>query len=164
MSELVSIGKITGVFGIKGELKVRSTVDDGVFKGLTELFVDKNALRLRSVRTHKGVWLLAFQGLDTPEDAALLIGKNVSVKTTQLPRPAANEVYWADIEGAKVVDTDGEKVGILADYIETGSHDVFEIKDGDKSWLVSNNPEHVKAIDAVNKIITVSRLGLVEGN
>lgn len=164
MSEnLVSIGRIAGVFGIRGEMKIRPTVDDEVFEGLESLFINETPVAIRSLRKHKENWLLGAKGIDSPEDAALNIGKTVMAAKETLPPPAEDEIYWADIKGASVVDTEGVAVGVLMDYIETGSHDVFEIEgtDGEK-YLISNNPDHVTGIDADSKTVTVKRDGLVE--
>jgi 16S rRNA processing protein RimM len=140
-------------------------VDDEVFKGLKSVMIDGKPLDVLNARFHNGVWLITLQGHAAPEDAAVHVGKTLSIFRDMLPPPAEDEVYWADIEGALVFDEKGREVGKLTGYIETGSHDVFEIQaDNGKVYLVSNNPLHVIKIDPAAGTVKIDRIGLVEAN
>jgi 16S rRNA processing protein RimM len=87
--------------------------------------------------------------------------KTLYIQGSELPKPADDEVYWADIEGFAVVDEQGLAVGKLADYLEIGGCDVFVIEGVDgKEYLISNNRDHVLSIDLHLKLVTVARLGL----
>jgi 16S rRNA processing protein RimM len=161
----LTIGKIAGVFGIKGEMKVRPSVDDEVYEELRLVYISGKPVIVENVRRHKEMWLLLTQGINNPEDAALLVGKTLSISRELLPPASDDEVYWADLEGALVVDEDGGKIGKLSGYVETGSHDVFEISAEDgKEYMISNNPVHVLKIDVAKGLVTVARIGLVEAN
>ena len=166
---LIIIGAVTGVFGIKGELKGKLLVgDERLFKKAKSVaLVDKAGKVFQkdivSVRFHKDSWLVKLSGVDDPDAGLLLKGHTFQVEDSALPPAGADEVYWKDIEGAKVIYTSGSPVGTLADYIETGPTDAFEIVGEDGvSYLISNNPSHVLKIDPETKTVTVDRDGLVE--
>ncbi|MDR2885007.1 MAG: ribosome maturation factor RimM [Deferribacteraceae bacterium] len=164
--ETIEIGEITGVFGLKGDVKVKPFVeDDTIFRKLKSCTLsDGRNMQVTSSKWHADRWLVRFSGIDNPESAMLLRGNKLLISTESLPPTRDDEVYWAQIEGATVRDTEGEYVGILKDFLETGAHDVFVIEDGDKRFLISNNHEHVTNISADEKLIIINRIGLVEEN
>lgn len=164
----ITIGFVVGVFGLKGEIKVKPTADTASLfkKSLKAAFIAKNGdekiLTVKSARFHKDLWLMGIEGVDTPEMAIKYKGYRLAVSENLLPPPGKDEVYWIDIDGSKVVDLDGVPVGVLKDYVETGAHDVFEITGDDGvEYMISNNPGHVKSIDTGKKVIVIDRIGLV---
>jgi 16S rRNA processing protein RimM len=157
----VAIGTVRGSFGTKGDLRVNPLVSDEVFYSLKRCFSDGITYEVISVRPHKNWWLLKIAGFSAPEDMNGLLGKTLYINGSELPKPAEDEVYWADIEGFDVLDDAGRHVGRLTDYMQTGSCDVFVIEDASGAeLLVSNNPDHVLSIDVEAKRITVARIGI----
>lgn len=167
----ILIGEITGVFGLKGAVKVKSLVDDpAIFKKLKQCtLTDSKGVSLEvnvtGTKWHSDRWLLQFEGVETPESAMLLKNNRVYITTDKLPVAKSDEVYWVDIEGAEVKDKDGNPVGTLVDFIETGATDVLVIEAvGGERYLISNNPSHVLSITAENKLVIIDRIGLVAEN
>ena len=165
---LITIGAVTGVFGLKGELKVRPLIgDESLFERLgmvTFLFKNGEGFDggVLSAKKHRDLWLVKVAGVASPEAAMAYKGCRIAVADDLLSPAGSDEAYWFDIEGALVIDSDGNKVGTLTGYIETGSHDVFEIKDKDGvEYMISNNPLHVLAIKVAEKTVTIDRSGLV---
>ncbi|MDR0453905.1 MAG: ribosome maturation factor RimM [Deferribacteraceae bacterium] len=164
----ISIGAVTGVFGLKGDLRVHPLIgDDSLFKKIKKaVFVHKNGdeteVRILCAKRHKGEWLVKIEGTETPEASMAYKGCRLTVSDSFLPHAGSDEVYWIDIEGARVKDREGFSVGTLVGYIETGSHDVFKIEGDDGfEYMISNNPYHVLLIETENKTVTVDRTGLV---
>jgi 16S rRNA processing protein RimM len=169
----ILIGEITGVFGLKGAVKLKPFVDDPqIFKKLKICqLTDKNGnitqLKVISAKWHSNRWLLQFDGVETPESAMLLRSSRVFINVQNLPQAKADEVYWIHIAGAEVKDTDGATIGTLVDYIETGAHDVLVIESADEGkqrFLISNNPSHVLSISPEDNLVLVDRIGLVLEN
>ncbi|MDR2869032.1 MAG: ribosome maturation factor RimM [Deferribacteraceae bacterium] len=166
----ITIGAITDVFGINGVVKVKPLVDDElIFKQLKSVALVNKAgnidqKKVMSAKQHKGLWLIKLSGVNDPDDGQLLRGCLLQIEEGQLPPAGQGSVYWKDIQGAAVIDMEGKPVGTLADYMETGSHDVFEIAGADGiSYMISNNPAHVINIDVDTKTVTIDRIGLVGG-
>ena len=164
----ITIGAVTGVFGLNGELKVHPLVgNDSILKRFKNaVFIHKNGTeteeRILSAKRHKDIWLVKTAGADTPEAAMIYKGCRLTVSDSVLPPIDAGEVYWIDIEGAQVKDSGGNLVGTLIGYIETGSHDVFQIEGIDGTeYMISNNPAHVLSIEVMSKTVVVDRVGLV---
>jgi 16S rRNA processing protein RimM len=155
------VGTAIRPFGTKGDLRVNPLVSDEVFYSLRRFRAAGKIYEVVSVRPHKNHLLIKIKGVSSPEELSGLIGKALYIDRSELPKPAEDEVYWAEIEGFDVADDLGQHVGKLADYIETGASDVFVIKGADGAeYMVSNNKDHVLSIDLEAKLITVARFGL----
>ena len=85
--ERVPLGKIVGVHGLKGELKiylyasgeeVADTVES--LKSSREtVFIDGLPYVLKGLKRHKAVMLVKFEGVSRCEDAKVFVGKDVFV-------------------------------------------------------------------------------------
>jgi 16S rRNA processing protein RimM len=155
------VGTAVRPFGTKGDLRINPLVSDEVFYSLRRFRAAGKTYEVASARPHKNHWLIKIKGISSPEELSCLIGEALYIDKSELPEPAEDEVYWAEIEGFDVADDLGQPVGKLADYIETGATDVFIIKGADGAeYMISNNKEHVLSIDLEAKLITVARFGL----
>jgi 16S rRNA processing protein RimM len=67
-------------------------------------------LRCRSVRRHHEKLLLAFEGIDTPEAARELAGRNVHAELEDAPL-GPNEYLDADLVGLRLLDEGGRDLG-----------------------------------------------------
>ena len=80
---------------------------------------------------------------------------NIAIRQEQLPELPQGEYYWSDLEGLKVVTTDGIELGVVSNLIETGANDVLVVK-GDKERLIPYiRPDVVTELDIENGIIRV---------
>ena len=65
----------------------------------------------------------------------------------------------SDIIGSRVVDEEGNDIGIVEDILERPAANVYVIR-GDREILVPSVPEFIKKVDTDEKIVTVR---LIEG-
>lgn len=127
----VEIGRIAGVFGIQGELKLEpyaSTADR--YSGLTNAvatFPDGRRIPVRVVgaRKHKSHILLRFEGIASPNDAEPFIGSILVVPLSERPALPRGQYYISDLLGMNVITTSGEEVGPITDVLHTREHDVY---------------------------------------
>ena len=156
----VTLGRVSGVFGVKGWLKVQSYTEP------------------RANITQFGVWLLRMNGVDSPFDvedrhghggsvvaklrglddrdrALEWVGAEIVVERERLPALAANEFYWTDLEGLEVRTTAGEVLGKVDHLLATGANDVL---------VIGGSPQHlipfivgpvVKQVDLLARLIVV---------
>ena len=167
MQEL-EIGQIVNTFGIKGIVKVVPFTDDITrFDNLKKVYIktkkEKKEYDIEEVKYHKNMVLLKLKGIENPEDAALLKNAYLLVdRKDAVPLPK-NSYYIVDLLGLEVYTEEGVLLGILEDIYNTGSNDIYVVKDEKgKQILLPAISDVIKNIDIENKKITVHLLnGLI---
>ena len=137
----VPIGKVSGVFGVHGWLRVRSATEpparildyqpwqvggEGRWK----------SFEVHRGRPHGGGFVAKLNGLDDRETARRLVGADIAVRRSQLPDPGAGEYYWCDLVGLTVRDGTGTVLGRVRRLMATGANDVIVVTDGDAELLI----------------------------
>lgn len=69
-------------------------------------------------------------GIDDRDRAVDLVGNEVAIQMSQLPPVAQDEFYWAQLEGLRVVNLEGEELGCVSHLFETGANDVLVVRHG----------------------------------
>lgn len=167
MQEL-EIGQIVNTFGIKGIVKVVPFTDDITrFDNLKKVYIktkkEKKEYEIEEVKYHKNMVLLKLKGIDNPEDAVLLKNAYLLVdRKDAVPLPK-NSYYIVDLLGLEVYTDEDVLLGILEDIYNTGSNDIYVVKDEKgKQILLPAISDVIKNIDIENKKITVHLLnGLI---
>ncbi len=139
--EFLSLGRISGLFGVKGWVKVFS--DTQPRENITQYPVwwlhsprsrsrnePQNWQEYKVVRAqpHGKTIIASLAGIDSREAAAQLIGFQVGIPRDALPKPDDGEYYWADLIGCQVVGADGAEMGRVIRMFETGANDVLVVK------------------------------------
>ena len=170
-TDWVSVGRLQGPFGVKGWVRVLSLTDPperiltfaGWWLGAgcpTAARPNADGLRrvklLAGQRHTRGV-VAQLQGVETPEAAQALSGLEAWVARAALPEPEEDEHYWADMIGARVVESDGRELGVVAYLFATGANDVLVVQTPDgKERLLPFTREVVQTVDVAAQVITVS--------
>lgn len=137
----VALGKVSGVFGVRGWLKVYSfTVPRGKIVDYRVWQLWRQGAPWRTVEVLEGgehgkTVIARLAGIDDRDAAAGLIDSEIRVAREALPPPAPGEFYWADLEGLAVVTRDGVDLGRVDRMLETPAHDVMVIQ-GERERLV----------------------------
>lgn len=158
--DLVTLGRISGLFGVRGWVKVYSHTEP------RENIVHYSPWRLRlgsgwrefavadGQRHGKGV-IARLDGVDDRNAAAALVGAEVAVRRDQLPPLGEDEYYWSDLEGLEVITIDGWHLGRVDHLLETGANDVLVVH-GDRERLIPFvRPDVVTAVDLDAAVIRV---------
>ena len=94
-------------------------------------------------------------GFDNREQAALLVGTQIFVDRNKMPPTEDDEYYWSDLEGLKVITTDGKELGQVERMMETGANDVMVVS-GDRQRLIPFvQGQYVKRVDLEEALIEV---------
>jgi 16S rRNA processing protein RimM len=157
---LLEMGHIAGPYGVKGWLRVVPYTEE-----LTALL-------------EYSPWYLYRQGEWTPveplqgkphgkglvvqlaecadrEAAAALGGTKIGIYRSQLPDTAADEYYWSDLIGLRVINSDGTLLGTVDYLIETGANDVLVVR-GEREYLVPYiSGQVIKQVDIGQQLIRV---------
>ena len=156
--DLIVIGKIYSIHGVRGEVKVYSFTDpiDNLldYKKLTlRRGNDVRQAELVSGRSHNGKFLVVkLKGLDDREEARLLAGYEICVPRNLFPELTDGEYYWYQLEGLKVIDQLGQLFGKIDHLLETGANDVMVVKPcagslDDRERLLPYTEQCVLAVD-----------------
>ena len=162
----LEIGQIVNTFGIKGFVKVNPWVNDVTrFDNLKKVYIKirkgLKELEIEEVKYHKNQVLLKFKGVETVEQAEMLRNAILEIDRKDAIPLAEGEYFIADLLESEVYTDEGEKLGILEDIFNTGSNDIYVVKNElGKSILLPRIKDVFKEIDVENKKIIVH---LIEG-
>lgn len=163
---LLRMGRVGGAYGIKGWLKIQSFTrpPENLLSYLPWQFCDPTerqppvAVTVLESKVH-GKGLIARLPDSHDRDAAeRWRGFDIMVPRSCLPAPEAGHYYWADLEGLKVEQLNGQVLGQLDHLLETGSADVMVIVGANpgERWLVPFVPgETVHAVDLDAGIVRI---------
>jgi 16S rRNA processing protein RimM len=131
--DLIVIGKIVSVHGVRGEVKVFSFTDpiDNLldYKRWTlKRDGDVRQVELAQGRSQNKVLVAKLKGLDDREEARLLAGFDICVPRSLLPDLTDGEYYWYQLKGLNVIDQLGQLLGVIDHLLETGANDVMVVK------------------------------------
>ncbi len=159
--KLVLLGRVVGVHGVRGELKLESYTEPR-----TQIF-RYQPWRMRSVvgettvegcrgrAQGKGI-VGEIPGVGDRDAALALIGTEIWVDRSALPKLKPGEFYWSDLEGLEVVTLDNVSLGRVSHLIATGSNDVMMVRDGERERLIPYLPgQYVEKVDLESNRMTV---------
>ena len=163
--DLIALGKISGVFGVKGWIKVHSFTDprEGIVDYPCWLILQKGKWReveLEDGKRQAKTVIAKLKDIDDRDEAMLLMGAEIAVRVDQLDDLSENEYYWKDLEGLQVINVEGVEFGKVDHMMETGANDVMVVQEdeakGGKERLVPFTLNHtVQKIDLAAGVITV---------
>lgn len=162
---LLTIGKVTGVHGLDGKLKVRSFAEsaDTFAQGLAVRLRPDDCLAaaveearpftIRKVSPKNSGLLLGLEGVDTREQAEALIGWEILVPKEELPQLEEDTWYWEDLYTLEVIDQHLGSLGFVERIFPTGAADILVVKDKGQETLIPMHRHFVKSVDLGKKTI-----------
>ena len=161
MTEYFEIGQIVNTFGIKGMVKIKPFTDDiNKFDKFKKIYIKKENTKkeyqIEEVKYHKQMVLMKLKGINTPEEADLLRGSYLIINRED-EEPLEEGTYnIVDLLGSEVYTDEDVLLGKLEDIYNTGSNDIYVVKDElGKQVLLPAISDVIKNIDIKNKKITV---------
>lgn len=168
MTKYLEIGQIVNTFGIKGMVKVMPFTENiERFSKMKTVYVknkkENKKYEIEEVKDHKNMVLIKFKGIENPEQADLLRQSYLLVDRADEEPLEEGTYYIVDMIGLEVYTEEGELLGILEDIFNTGSNDIYVVKNElGKQILLPPIPDVIKKIDMPNKKVIVHLLpGLV---
>lgn len=166
MNPYLELGQIVNVKGLKGEVKVNPFTENiNRFETLKTILVkmknENKEFEIEKVSYHKNQVILKLKGINTIEEAETLRNCYILVNRSDLEPLAEGIYYIADLIGLEVYTEDGIALGKVDDIYNTGSNDIYVVKDElGKQKLLPGIPEVIKNVDLDNGKIIVN---LIEG-
>lgn len=127
--DLLTVGKITGHFGVQGGLKVFSYTQpmDNITR-YQQWYVGDRLYKGIKARKHGKTIIAELPDINSREEAQVLVGQTVSVHVSQLSALPDDDYYWHQLVGLTVIDQDDRVLGCVESLFETGANDVMVVK------------------------------------
>jgi 16S rRNA processing protein RimM len=161
VAERVVVGKIRRTRGVRGELVVESLSDlPGRFEQIERLYLvteqGETPVTIESVRPQAGteVWI-SLREVHDRERAMGLRGATLEIDASERPDPPAGEYYYDQLEGLRVVDTEGHPLGTLTQVFPRGSQDLYAVQTEQGEVLVPATPAIVKKVDLEARLLVI---------
>jgi len=134
-SPLIAIGRLGRPHGVKGEIKLHPFFGVDLAESLAgeTLTVEASpgsgavSLVLVSVRGAGQIQLVAFEGIDSPEQASTLASRSLLAPRRIMPDLPKGHYYHEEIVGLPVYDPEGRLLGRLTGFFSAGAADVWTI-------------------------------------
>lgn len=149
------MGKIVGVWGVKGWVKLHSyTRNRADIANYPRWWLQsKNgAPTLYEVLEcrEQGRGIVAnLRGIDDRDQAMLLNGQQIFVEQSDLPELPDGEYYWQQLIGLQVSNREGLLIGEITSIMETGAHDVLVVERSNSSGDNTTNEDLNKSSQEV---------------
>lgn len=132
--EFIPVGKISGIFGVKGWMKVFSFTEPRQnILGYSPLYISRKGewveAKISGGRAQgKGI-VIGLVDITDPDQVLPLIGSELAITKKQLKPTAKDEFYWSDLIGLEVINLRNEVLGQVKEVLATGAHDVLLVQD-----------------------------------
>ncbi len=155
------IGKIAGAHGIKGNIKLISFAESlEIFEKDSSVVLigpdgNRKEAAINWIRAHGRGTLLSLKGVTSRNRVEELIGWELYIEKARLPELEPGVYYWSDLIGLDVITGDGSYLGRIETIIQTGSNDVYVVKDQENEILIPALDNVVIDIDLKKKEMQV---------
>jgi 16S rRNA processing protein RimM len=137
---VIVMGRVLAPFGIKGWIKVQPFTDsvDGLLRyadwhlGTGEQW---KVFRVVDASVHGASVIAQLAGVDDRDAAYALRGSSIGVERSAMPATSADEFYWSDLIGLRVLNLEGDQLGRIDRLLETGANPVL-IVSGDRERMI----------------------------
>ncbi len=159
---MVVMGRVTAPFGVKGWIKIHVlTAQPGGLCDYPKWWLgregDWREVGVVAARIHGHALVAQLAGTDDRDAAAALKGLEIGVPRAQLPRPAENEFYWADLIGLRVVNDEQHEFGRVARVLQTGANDVLVVaNEAGRETLIPFIADAIRRVDLDAGLISVA--------
>jgi 16S rRNA processing protein RimM len=130
----IVIGRIGGVYGVKGWVKIHSFTEPAenllCYRGWKIRRRDRDpweSIDIDEGRRHGKGLIAHVAGIDDRDAAEALKGCEIAVPRIELPPLEGDEYYWHQLEGLEVVCGD-VLLGRVDHLLETGANDVLVVR------------------------------------
>ena len=161
----VAVGRLTGVFGIRGELKCKPTALglEAFTSGRTFAYRTTGGngeLRCTSARRHHERLLLGFEGVSDPESARGFVGAELFAERAEVEL-GPGEYLDADLIGLRLIDERGQELARVVGVEHFPAQDCLVV--GPQRALVPLVKAFVRHVDlAAGTIVMSLPEGLLE--
>jgi len=156
--DLVALGYISGLHGVRGWVKVHSFTEprEAILDYQPWLVGEERVpVRVTDGGRHGKTVIAALEGVTDRDQARELLDSEIAVHRGQLPELPDDRYYWADLQGLTVVNADGSELGRVAGMLETGANDVMVVQGAAEHLIPFVVGTYVRRVDLAARRIEV---------
>ena len=136
--DLIVIGKIVSVHGVRGDVKIYSFTDPidnllGYKRWTLRRGDEVKQVELVKGRLQGKVLVATLHGLNDREEARSYADFEICIPRSELPDLSGEDYYWFQLQGLTVINQLGQVFGRVDHLLETGANDVLVVKPFDGS-------------------------------
>lgn len=164
----VTLGRVAGVYGVKGWLKVISFTRpvENILEYRRWWIIKGSGYeaQLLEGRVHGRGLIAQISGVDGQplsdrSAAERLVGAEIQVSREELPAPKNGQYYWTDLIGFQVRSEQGDALGTVTEVTSNGAQDVLVIQDGEQERMIPFvHGAIIKSVDLAEKRIVADWL------
>jgi 16S rRNA processing protein RimM len=164
---LLLIGKVIRPHGLNGLLRIISyagSEETFLKAGIVVLKSDQagfSEFRVISINAYKNAFLMKLDGISSLEDAERYRDAEILIRKDTLSHKNEDEYFWFELIGIEVFLDSGRSLGTLQEIINTGSNDIYIVREGNKEFLIPAIHGVVLKIDIENKRMIIA--GNIDG-
>ena len=157
-SRVVQIGRISGVHGISGWVKIHSLTDprEAIFEYQPWLLGEsREEAVIRQGKKHGRHLIALLENVNDRDRAESLVNRQIAVYRDRFPELPEDEYYWTDLVGLCVVLEDGTELGRIERMLATGANDVMVVQDGRERLIPFVQGQYVKSVNLDDGVVVV---------
>ncbi|MDF2691433.1 MAG: rRNA processing protein RimM [Gammaproteobacteria bacterium] len=155
--KLIVVARVGAPHGVKGDLKLQVFTESADVQSFQNWFIHLNRswqpLSQFSIKALGNQYVIHFDDCQDRDLAKRYVNAELAVPRKELSEPESG-FYWADLEGLKVINTEGVELGVVDHILETGANDVLVLK-GDKQRLIPYVKHVIQKVDLAEALIIV---------
>ena len=154
MSDTIVIAKVTGVFGLRGDVKVEVaafSLEPGLETEVEGPTFERHTLRVAQVRPAGSHLRVRFEGIDDATSAARLRGAAISVARAALPALPEGTCLESELVGMEVIDRTRGGIGRVTGIAHYPGSDMLVV--GPQRALVPMLLAYGVSVDRANRTI-----------
>lgn len=161
--QYLEVGKVTGVHGLMGEVRVQPWADSPDFLcRFKTLYVDENhwPVQVERARVHKNMVILKLKDFTDVNGALAMRNAILYIdrKDAHLPEGA---FFLADLMDLEVRDAKtGRVLGRIADVLTLPANNVYVVRGGEREWMIPAVDEFIAQVNVDEGYMLVN---LMEG-
>ena len=160
IKDCYNLGRITKAWGYKGQVVIFLDVDTPEdYAGLDSAFVEVKGklipyfFRIDSLNGNTAV--ITFEDL-AAEQALALVGHELYLPLTLLPKLEGNKFYFHEVVGFRVIDEQWGDIGTLQTVIDYPAQALFQVMKNGVEILIPVIDEVIKKVDREQKTLFIA--------
>ena len=136
--DLIVIGKIVSVHGVRGDVKIYSFTDPidnllGYRRWTLRRGDEVKQVELVKGRVQGKILVATLKGLADREEARTYADFEICIPRSELPQLTGDDYYWYQLQGLTIINQLEQVLGRVDHLLETGANDVMVVKPFDGS-------------------------------
>ena len=155
------LGKITKVFGLKGEVVVCLDTDEPEkYHQMESVFLligeEPVPFLVESVKMkNRSQLIVKFRDMD-PEEAGSYVDTVLCLPLSSLPPLEGNKFYYHEIIGFQMTDEKAGPIGVCEEVLEYPHQALFRVVSGEREVLVPIVDAFIRQVDRISRTIHLS--------